>query len=232
MTAQTRVLVVEDEEITREWTCDLLDAAGYRTHASADARSASAALDALLPHVVLLDLCLPDAEDFSLTRNAATKHCGVIIVSRKRDREHRIDGLRAGADDYLTKPCDPEELLLKVGRLAQHIREARSTRSGRGQRRIPWTFDPDHRIWRHTDGRTQVLSEREARLFRVLCAEPGRVFSRAQLQQAVFDKPDAVTERTVDALVGRLRRKLEGNPNRPRLLLSVYGSGYRLDPDC
>jgi DNA-binding response OmpR family regulator len=231
MTAQTRVLVVEDEEITREWTCDLLDAAGYRTHAAADARSASAALDALLPHVVLLDLCLPDAEDFSLTRNAATKHCGVIIVSRKRDREHRIDGLRAGADDYLTKPCDPEELLLKVGRLAQRIRAARSTRSGRGQRRIPWTFDPDHQVWRHYDGHTQVLSEREARLFRVLCAEPGRVFSRMQLQQAVFDKPDEVTERTVDSLVGRLRRKLEDNPNRPRLLLSVYGSGYRLDPD-
>jgi DNA-binding response OmpR family regulator len=232
MTAQTRVLVVEDEEITREWTCDLLDAAGYRTHAAVDARSASAALDALLPHVVLLDLCLPDAEDFSLTRNAATKHCGVIIVSRKRDREHRIDGLRAGADDYLTKPCDPEELLLKVGRLAQRIQAARSTSTGTGEFGVPWTFDPDHQVWRHTAGRTQVLSVREARLFRVLCAEPGRVFSRAQLQQAVFDKPDEVTERTVDSLVGRLRRKLEDNPNRPRLLLSVYGSGYRLDPDC
>jgi len=123
--------------------------------------------------------------------------------------------------------------LLKVGRLAQRIRAARSTSSvGAGECEISWIFDPAHRVWRHTDGRTRVLSEREARLFRVLCAEPGRVFSRAQLQQAVFDKPDAVTERTVDALVGRLRRKLEDNPSRPRLLLSVYGSGYRLDPDC
>jgi DNA-binding response OmpR family regulator len=230
MTAQTRVLVVEDEEITREWTCDLLGAAGYRTHAVADARSALAALDALRPHVVLLDLCLPDADDFSLTRSAAGKHCGIIIVSRKRDREHRIDGLRSGADDYLTKPCDPEELLLKVERLALRIRAAPPTESAQN-RRVPWTFDTKQRVWRHPDGRVRMLSDREARLFGILCKDPGRVCSRDQLKQEVFEASDGIADRTVDSLVARLRRKLEDNPNRPRLLQSVYGRGYRLNLD-
>lgn len=231
MTGQTRVLVVEDEEITRECTRELLSAAGYRTHAAADARSALSAMQALQPHVVLLDLCLPDAEDFSLTRSAAAMSCGVIIVSGMRDREHRIDGLRSGADDYLTKPCDPEELLLKVERLARRIRAASMSSPEGGECRAAWTFDPDHQVWRHPDGRSVVLSEKETRLFCILCAEPGRVFSRAQLMRAVFDDPLEISERAVDSLVARLRRKLEDNPNRPRLLLSVYGSGYRLNPN-
>jgi len=228
---QNRVLVVEDEEITRDWINQLLDTAGYRVHAVADARSALSAMQIFHPHVALLDLRLPDAEDFSLTRRAAELGCGVIIVSILRDRDHRIEGLRSGADDYLTKPCDPEELLLKVGRLAQRIHAVTRTQPDDGKGHATWAFDPNERVWRNSDGRTQILSEREARLFRILSDEPGRVFSRDQLKQAVFDEPGGVADRTVDSLMARLRRKLEDTPNRPRLLLSVYGSGYRLNPD-
>jgi two-component system torCAD operon response regulator TorR len=228
---KNRVLVVEDEEITRCWISQLLCTAGYRVHSVTDARSALSAMQAFHPHVALLDLHLPDAEDFSLTRRAADLGCGVIIVSVLRDRERRIGGLRSGADDYLTKPCDPEELLLKVRRLAQRIHAVTRARPDGGKEHVAWAFDPNARVWRHGDGRTQALSEREARLFRILCDEPGRVFSRDQLKQAVFDEPRDVADRTVDSLMARLRRKLEDNPNRPRLLLSVYGSGYRLNPD-
>jgi len=199
---QTRVLVVEDEEIAREWACGLLDTAGYHTRAVADARSAVAAMEALRPHVALLDLRLPDAEDFDLTRRAAAIHCGVIIVSALRDREHRIGGLRAGADDYLTKPCDPEELLLKVRRLAQRIHAVSRALPDDGNGRVSWAYDPDERVWRHADGRTLVLSQRETRLLRTLCDRPGRVFSRDQLKQAVFGEPGSVADRSVDSLVG------------------------------
>jgi two-component system, OmpR family, response regulator len=229
---QTRVLVVEDEEITREWIFALLDTAGYRTHAVADARSALSAMEAFRPHVALLDLRLPDTEDFSLTRRAAAMHCGVIIVSALRDRARRIDALRSGADDYLTKPCDSEELLLKVRRLAQRVRAISSARPGTGEGRIAWTFDPQYQVWRHRDGRTRTLSAREDRLFRILCNEPGRIFDRDQLKRKLFDTPDEITDRTVDSLMARLRRKLEDNPSRPQLLISVYGSGYRLNPDA
>jgi len=227
--SSTRILVVEDEEITREWMLSLLDDGGYWTAMAGDAATARAAYAAFRPHVVLLDLTLPDADDFELTRTLATRSdCGVIIVSSSRGRNRRLDGLRSGADDFLSKPCDPDELLLKVGRLAERVRDARKSDPAREAMRYgPWLVDFANRLCRHDDGREMTLTDREAQLLDLLLGRPGHVFSRDALRQHLCGGADAVSDRAIDSCVSRLRRKLEKHPGRPEWLQSIYGAGYR-----
>lgn len=229
--ARTRVLVVEDEIITREQIEHWLTKAGYRVRSVDSAAGAAQARSIFQPHVVLLDLVLPDANDFELTREYGRDgQCGVIIVSGIADPGSRLDGLRAGADDYLVKPVDPEELLLKVGRLALRVTQAHAfvKPTSEGLRCGPWTIWLAERRCRHDCGFQESLTENEALLLRPMLEQPDRIFSRDELLRVLQRQVASASGRAVDSCVARVRKKLEANPARPELLLSVYGRGYRI----
>jgi len=223
--------VVEDETITREHIIGLLLNAGHEALGASDASSAEQAYRKFRPHVALLDLLLPDAKDFSLTRGFGLRdRCGIIIISGITNRKHRLEGLRAGADDYLTKPIDPEELLLKVEHLAMRVIE----RSGSAEqipsiwRCGPWIINPDEQYCRHDAGFNESLTANEALLLGYMLRQPGTIVSRNELLGILKQHDQSASHRAVDSCISRLRRKLEEHSNRPCLLLSVYGRGYRV----
>jgi len=226
-----RVLVVEDEAITREHIVSLLLDAGYDAIGVSDASSAENADREFRPDVVLLDILLPDAEDFSLTSNFRQRdRCGVIIVSGIADHKRRLDGLRAGADDYLIKPIDSEELLLKVGHLAERVRQrfGADEQSPLTWRCGPWAINPGEMHCRHDAGFKESLTANEALLLACMLPHAGKIFSRDELLSILRQHNQSASLRAVDSCVSRLRKKLEVNSSRPGLLLSVYGRGYRI----
>ena len=232
---KTRVLIVEDEPITRKRLTATLEHYGYRVLGVDTACAAVAALDEHLPHVVLLDILLPDSSDFSLaSRIAQRTDCGLIITSAFDRREDRLTGLRAGADDYLTKPYDLDELLLKVERLTARVRHLEGQPAEPRERFEvgSCTFDPDRSLIVRGDGSQVRLTNRERQLLTLLVSHPGRLFSRSQIIEALEPGGSEVYDRAIDSSISRLRRKIEPDPSFPRYLRTVRGQGYRLAGDA
>jgi two-component system, OmpR family, response regulator len=229
---KTRVLVVEDEPITCKRLSATLKHYGYQVLAAATASAALTGLRDFAPHIVLLDILLPDSSDFSLAEQIARRNgCGLIITSAFDRREDRLSGLRAGADDYLTKPYDMDELLLKLERLADRIRRSEVPAADiREQFELDTcTFDPARSLIVRRDGRTIHLTSRERVLLGLFVTHPGRLFSRAQLIEALEPGGSDVYDRAIDSCISRLRRKIEPDPKAPEILKSIYGEGYILN---
>lgn len=229
-----RILVVEDEPITRKRLSAFLAYHGYEVKAVETASAAVDELQRFEPHVVLLDILLPDSTDFSLAEQIASKtECGLIITSSFDRREDRISGLRAGADDYLTKPCDMDELRLKVERLAARVQQSATGVSLISEhfRFGEWLFEPESSELRHNDGNIIRVTSKEKMLLELFLKHPHRLFSRSQLIESVSSSNDEIFDRAIDSSISRLRKKIELNPKVPQILKSVYGEGYILDID-
>jgi two-component system OmpR family response regulator len=232
----SRILVVEDEPTTRRRLVACLERGGYAVHSVASAAGAMPAISTFRPHVVLLDILLPDSSDFSLASHIArTSDCGLIITSGFDTREDRLNGLRAGADDYLTKPCDMDELLLKVHHLVERVRQVgtepvpvpdpRTLRFGH------WVYDPARAVLTDDHGQTMGLTYKERQLLEIFLRHPRQLFSRGQLIDRLQADDQDVFDRAIDTRISRLRKKIERNPRTPALLKSIYGEGYMLDAD-
>ena len=157
---------------------------------------------------------------------------GLIIISAYDDEHRRLQGLRCGADDYLSKPYNSEELLLKVARLAKRITENKASNAVLSQRLRfgSWTYDPEAMILYQSSGRMVKLSSHEKRLLTLFLNYPGRVFSRQQLLDALHpDDTAEVFDRAVDSAIARLRRRIEADPKKPKILKTIYGEGYVFD---
>ena len=224
----TRILIVDDEpQILRALRINL-QARHYDVIAAADGTQAIAAVEAEHPDVVVLDLGLPDIDGVQVIRALrAWTPVPVIVLSGRRSSTDKIDALDAGADDYVTKPFDINELLARLRAVTRRrgtTGEPARVRSGRNTVDLA-TFDAQR-----DDGERRHLTRTEWRLLELLVRNPGRLVGHAELLQHVWG-PTYVNEvHYLRQFVAQLRRKLEDDPARPRHLLTEPGMGYRFQP--
>ena len=229
-----RVLVAEDEAHIRELVRLHLGLEGWDVLEAATGQDALDQLRAGPVDLVVLDIMLPGLDGITVLRamrrggpNAATP---VLLLTARREESDKVLGLESGADDYLTKPFGVRELVARARALMRRVRPvADATSSGAGQpvvRLGPVSLDPARRT-ASRDGGEIELTGREFDLLYLLASHPGIVFSRDALIARVWKGDTHVTERSVDTLVKRLRRKIERDPSNPDALLTVWGTGYK-----
>jgi len=226
-----RVLLVEDEPGLVLTLSDRLQAEGFEVESTASAREALKRLGERSYDIVLLDLMLPDGSGFEVCRRLRERDpvTPVLMLTALGATEHRVRGLEQGADDYLAKPFDSQEL---VARLRALLRRSRA--AGGGDSAVVLSLGGislDTSTARCTvDGREVELSARLFGLLRYLLSHPNQVLSRDRLLNEVWGYSSLPNTRTVDVHVGWLRRRIEVDPARPRRLLTVHGLGYKLVP--
>ncbi|RZS58083.1 phosphate regulon transcriptional regulator PhoB [Sphaerotilus mobilis] len=224
----SRVLVVEDEAAIAELVAINLRHAGYEVTLAASAEQAQAAVDAVLPDVALLDWMLPGQSGVSLARSwrasARTRELPIILLTARAEEADKVLGLDAGADDYLTKPFSPGELLARIRAvLRRRLPEALDSAVEVGALRL----DPSTRRVTGMAGQEIKVGPTEFRLLHFFMTHPERVHSRAQLLDRVWGDHVFIEERTVDVHVKRLREAL-APAQCAQMVETVRGAGYRL----
>ncbi len=226
-----KILVVDDEPNIREVVSLYLRRDGHTVFPAADGEEALESYRRECPDLVVLDLILPKLGGLEVCRRIQSgRRVPVIMLTAKGEEEDRALGLGMGADDYVVKPFRPREL---VARVATLLRESTARADGAGERVLALDglrIDPSVRGVT-VRGTPVTLAAREFDLLYVLASSPGRVFTRDQLMEAVWDYEFAAEPTAVTAHVRRLREKIEANPERPRHLQTVWGVGYRFDAE-
>jgi phosphate regulon transcriptional regulator PhoB len=222
-----RVLVIEDDRDIAELVRYNLEQEGFQVACSSDGATGLAQLRKLPPDLLILDLMLPKLPGLEICkevrRDAALRGLPILVLTARGEEADRVVGLELGADDYVTKPFSPRELVARVKallrRAAPAAAEAKPIEAG--ELRI----DPaSYQVTR--GGEPIVLSAMEFRLLHFLASRPNRVFARDQLLDAVWGNERFVTPRSVDVYIRRLREKIEADPERPVYLKTVRGAGY------
>jgi two-component system phosphate regulon response regulator PhoB len=231
--ADERVLVVDDERDITALVAYHLARAGYRVTTAASGTDALKAIAAEPPDLIVLDLMLPGRSGLELLdelrERTDTREVGVILLTARREEADRIKGLAAGADDYLTKPFSPEELVLRVGAVLRRLRSPAASAGGAVIRIGPIAIDKVA-LTVTVDGEPLELTRIEFKLLLLLAERRGRVQTRPQLLESVWEAQADIQTRTVDMHVQRLRAKLG---DAGQLLETVRGFGYRLrEPDA
>jgi two-component system phosphate regulon response regulator OmpR len=225
------LLVVDDDDRIRELLKAYLVRAGFRVSTAPGGIAARRLLGALDFDLAIFDVMMPDEDGFSLTRwlrdqRGAMGRTPILMLTARGEAGDRIEGLKLGADDYLAKPFEPEELLLRIEAILRRARSTAAPPSGPlslGRCR----FDAD-RGELLSDGEPVRLTEAEVALLRHLARTPHEPVDRLELAR---DAGPESSGRAVDVQVTRLRRKIEADPKAPRYLQTVRGVGYRLAPD-
>lgn len=223
------VVVVDDEAIQRKLLRRHLEAAQYRVSDAANAQELYQLLDHQPVDLLLLDVMMPGQDGLSLTRDLrARMQLGIILVTRKDSHEDRILGLDLGADDYIQKPFDPGELLARVRSVLRRVRDQGTALVTQDTQFDGYHLDNTRRLLTTPTGETFKLSRGEYSLLNLLLQHPGQLLSRSALTQAMHPNTDNPNEasRSVDVLIGRLRRKLGDTPRDPRYIVTVHGAGY------
>jgi two-component system phosphate regulon response regulator OmpR len=226
------LLVVDDDERIRTLLQKFLMRHGFLVTAARDAAHARRILSGLDFDLIVLDVMMPGEDGLSLTRALReTMTTPILLLTAKGETGNRIDGLEAGADDYLPKPFEPKELLLRINAIL---------------RRVPGTAAEDvtpkvlslgairydmerGEMWQGDE--LVRLTATEMQLMKIFSAQPGAPLTRAKLVEELGRDRGQAQERAVDVQITRLRRKIEDNPKQPRYLQTVRGSGYMLAPD-
>jgi two-component system response regulator ResD len=230
MTAETRVLVVDDEPMVREVLSRYLQREGFEVDVAADGEVALARFEACRPDLVLLDLMLPRIDGVEVFRRIrSSTQRPVIMLTARGETTDRVVGLGMGADDYVSKPFSPAEVVARVRAVLR--RTAARDDSARAE---PLRFDgleivPDSREVR-VDGRLVALTPKEFDLLWLLASSPRVVFDRYRLLDELWDVAFDGDPATVTVHIRRLREKLEVDPSAPRRIVTVWGSGYRFEP--
>jgi two-component system response regulator BaeR len=213
----SQILIVEDELKLAALESDYLRSQGYDTHCIADGSEVVPWVRANGPDLILLDLMLPGRDGLEICRELRTfTDVPIVMVTAKVEEIDRLVGLDLGADDYVCKPFSIRELVARVRAI---LRRPRSDPSGLSVGEHGATLD----------GRELDLTPVELRLLRALASTPGRVFPRERLLERLYEDHRVVTDRTVDAHVKNLRRKLEEVRPGEELVRSIYGVGYKLE---
>lgn len=227
------LLLVEDDDAIAVALRLHLEDAGYRLHREADGRHAIASIDRQRWDLVLLDLMLPGADGWEVCRHLRARHADVpvIMLSARSAEAHRVLGLELGADDYVAKPFSMLELVARVRALLRRIEQMRSTTAARQDFSFgPFRLDTVRRELLR-EGIAVPLTLREFDLLHFLLKHPGRPFSRAELLQRVWGDGFDGYEHTVNSHINRLRSRIEDDPREPRRVVTVWGVGYRFDPE-
>jgi DNA-binding response OmpR family regulator len=219
------VLVVDDEPRIVDLARDYLEHAGFAVLTATDGPSALRAVRTRKPDVLVLDLGLPGMDGLDVARQLRRESSIPMIMLTARDDEvDRVLGLEMGADDYVTKPFSPRELVARIRAILRRV----DRQSDPGDRIEAGGVSIDiARMKVEAAGRVVELTPTEFQLLVTLARQPGRIFTRSQLLDAVHGLAFESYERAVDAHIKNLRRKLEDDPSRPRYVLTVYGVGYR-----
>ena len=220
------ILVVEDEMKIARVIRDYLERAGFDVIVVGDGEAAVASARATRPDLVVLDLGLPGMDGMDVARTLRRSHeTPIVMVTARGDETDRIVGLELGADDYVVKPFSPKELVARVRAVLR--RSGVATAAADAPIHVgDVSIDPP-RLRVTAGGRPIELTPTEFQLLSTLAREPGRVFTRGQLLDAIHGVAFASYERAVDAHVKNIRKKLEPEPGKPRYVLTVHGVGYR-----
>ena len=220
-----KILVVDDDLVTADLVKLYLQRDGFRVHAAHNGTEALRFAREGHPELIILDIMLPGIDGLKICRTLrAESDVPIIMLTARTTGEDKLKGLGLGADDYVTKPFDPSELVARVRAVL---------------RRLPGERGPDEikygdltvnflRREASLSGRLLNLTSAEFKLLGVLVKEPGRVFSREQLIEKAFGYDYEAFDSTIYVHMGNLRRKIEPNPSKPRYLHTVYGAGYKL----
>jgi two-component system phosphate regulon response regulator OmpR len=220
------ILVVDDDRRIRELLRRFLMERGFRTSTAASAAEARANMTGLVFDLVVLDVMMPGETGFDFLRGlrtAAGEAVPVLMLTARSEPEDRVRGLELGADDYLAKPFEPRELLLRISNILKRNAPAPSPERPEMVRFGPFVFVIDRAELRNGEEMVR-LTERERDLLRALATRAGETVSRFELVGAEGD----TSERAVDVQINRLRRKIERDPGNPAHLQTVRGAGYRL----
>ena len=224
------VLVVDDEKKIVRLVSDYLQAAGFRVATAHDGKMAMAQFRYERPDLIVLDLNMPGMDGLDVARAIRReRNTPIIMLTARVEEMDRIIGLELGADDYVTKPFSPREL---VSRVRAVLRRANSgdTPTSSVIRAGDLVIDPEKRTFT-LGGASIDLTTTEFDLLVVLARTPGRVFSRMELLDRVQGTSFEGYERTIDVHIKNLRKKIEADPRNPRYILTVYGAGYRFMAD-
>ncbi len=237
MTIQPEIhlLIVDDDERIRTLLQKYLMRNGFWVTSARDGGHARRLLAGLDFDLIVMDVMMPGEDGVSLTRDLRrTISTPILLLTAKGETDDRIAGLEAGADDYLTKPFEPKELLLRINAVLRRTPPQTETRVPRVLQMGPVRYDVDRgEMWR---GDNLIrLTATEAALMRVFAARPGEAVSRSQLVEdlgrGIRGEAAQAQERAVDVQITRLRRKVESDPKQPRYLQTVRGAGYMLAPE-
>ncbi len=233
MTEQDHILVVEDEPITREQLVSYFEEEGFKV-------SSTGSGDEVLPMVqngdvtlLLLDIKLPGKDGLTLTREIRTQSdLGIILVTSKQEQIDKILGLESGADDYVTKPFDPRELLSRARNLIRRVHIQRQQRRKNHIRNFDgWTLDLNKRELTSPDGEQSTLSAGEYQLLLAFMERAGEVMNRDQLMNRIRNREWFPDDRYIDVLVGQLRKKLGERAANAKFITTIHGTGYLFTPE-
>jgi two-component system phosphate regulon response regulator OmpR len=225
------LLIVDDDERIRGLLQKFLIKHGFMVTSARDAAHSRRLLAGLEFDLIVLDVMMPGEDGISLTRELrASLSTPILLLTAKGETADRIAGLEAGADDYLGKPFEPKELLLRINAILRRTPVPVQTRLPKVLNFGPVRYDADRgEMWRGAD--LVRLTATEAALMRILAAKPGEAVGRVQLVDELGRGGEMTQERAVDVQITRLRRKFEADPKMPRYLQTVRGEGYMLVPE-
>ncbi|EEW23816.1 response regulator [Rhodobacter ferrooxidans] len=231
---QAHLLVVDDDERIRGLLQKFLMRNGFLVTIARDAAQARRLLGGLEFDLVVLDVMMPGEDGIALTRDLRARLAvPILLLTAKGETANRIEGLEAGADDYLAKPFEPKELLLRINAILRRVPQAKTAVAGPKVLHLGAVrYDLERgELWRGTE--PVRLTATEAQLMRIFAAAAGEPVSRERLvgDLGPGDDADKAQDRAVDVQITRLRRKIEADPKQPRYLQTVRGEGYMLAPD-
>jgi two-component system, OmpR family, phosphate regulon response regulator OmpR len=222
------ILIIDDDRRIRELLSRMLSAEGYRVTTAGDSADASAKLKSFAFDLIVLDVMMPGEDGFAFAARLRADstdlaHVPILMLTARSETEDRVRGLEAGVDDYLSKPCEPRELCLRIASILRRATPRLSQRPPASVHFGEFTFDLARGELRQR-GEIVRLTDRERAMLRLLAENPGETVAREVLAGSGV----AANERTVDVQVNRLRRKIERDPSNPLHLQTARGAGYRL----
>lgn len=226
------LLIIDDDERIRDLLKKFLMRAGFLVTAARDAAHARRVLAGLDFDLIVMDVMMPGEDGISLTKFLReTLRTPIMLLTARGEIEHRIAGLEAGADDYLPKPFEPKELLLRINAILRRMPETSAQEAAPKVLHLGTIrYDLDRgEMWRGDE--LIRLTGTESQLMRIFSSCPGEPVSRSKLVEDLGRDRGQAQERAVDVQITRLRRKIEPNPKQPQYLQTVRGAGYMLAPD-
>lgn len=232
MSTDKHILLVDDEEGIREPIGVYLESQGYQVSLACDAKSALEIIDKAQCDLAVLDVMLGQDDGFDLCREIRkTSEIPVIFLSGKSEETERIIGLELGADDYIAKPFNPRELLARIRSVLRRskVPDAEPSTTVATQPKFgEWTLDVANQEIIADNGEKRALSTGEARLLQIFINNPNVVLTRDQLLEMSQGRTANAFDRSIDNYVSRIRKKIEDDPSRPKLLKTYWGGGYAL----
>ncbi len=228
-----RLLIVEDEVVTRNTLTRLFQQEGYDVYDAADGMQMQRIMARQQVDLVIMDVNLPGKSGIELAENfRESENVGLIFLTGRDAEEDRLLALELGADDYIIKPYNPKELLMRVRNLYRRIEALKSQQKTIGHDSVVyefngWRLESDSRCMFSPEGKMFRLPKSEYRAMELFLSNPGKILDRETLVKKMLDRELRPNDRTVDVAIRRIRRHFEADPTSPNLITTIHGEGYR-----